>query len=280
MSDMHIPTSSQNLTKSLVITPFMPKGGVGKTTSAAHFGYALAFHGKTLLVDADPQGNLTHHLLTIDEFQSENKTLLQYLIRIKSFADSLIEARKPDPDKNFKGLYLLGTETNSDTLQEYIQGKFQNNPRQLNLLVKEASRNGFEYIIFDPPAFFGLYTRTILSISTNVIPIVELEEFGFASLFTLVDDLNEIKEGYDAEFDYSMAIINKYNKKIAVHAHFLKQMEESPFKPLFVISNTNSIPYSSAQSRLLQEYMVRNPLNAVFAGIAAYFSQKKELYNG
>lgn len=35
------------------------KGGAGKSTLAAHFGALAALDGKTLLVDADPQGSLT-----------------------------------------------------------------------------------------------------------------------------------------------------------------------------------------------------------------------------
>jgi cellulose biosynthesis protein BcsQ len=49
---------------SLKISLFNHKGGVGKTTLTANLAFALAEQGiKVLLVDADPQGNLTSYLV-------------------------------------------------------------------------------------------------------------------------------------------------------------------------------------------------------------------------
>ena len=50
------------------IAVFNNKGGVGKTTLTYHLGYTLAELGhKTLLVDLDPQSNLTLFGLTTEE---------------------------------------------------------------------------------------------------------------------------------------------------------------------------------------------------------------------
>lgn len=58
------------------ITLFNHKGGVGKTTLTANIAFALAEIGKSvLLVDSDPQCNLTSYLLAddvVDELLNES----------------------------------------------------------------------------------------------------------------------------------------------------------------------------------------------------------------
>lgn len=65
------------------------KGGVTKSTSTVNLGVGLAHHGKrVLLVDSDPQGNLTQMLgwQQADELSTSLATLME-----KSIQDAPIE---------------------------------------------------------------------------------------------------------------------------------------------------------------------------------------------
>lgn len=74
----------------VVITVMNMKGGVGKTTVSAHVGGAIAHYGvggagksKVLLIDYDPQFNLSQAMLpsrTYFTLEAQNKTILSVLV--------------------------------------------------------------------------------------------------------------------------------------------------------------------------------------------------------
>ena len=43
------------------------KGGTGKTTTAVHLAAGLGRYGRTLLVDADPQGSATEWTMLMED---------------------------------------------------------------------------------------------------------------------------------------------------------------------------------------------------------------------
>ncbi|MDE0085850.1 MAG: AAA family ATPase [Candidatus Poribacteria bacterium] len=80
------------------IAVFNNKGGVGKTTLTYHLGYALAELGyKTLLVDLDPQSNLT--LFGLDPEQLHNIWQIEEV-----FIDDFVQARDENSPLEFKNI--------------------------------------------------------------------------------------------------------------------------------------------------------------------------------
>ena len=80
------------------IAVFNNKGGVGKTTLTYHLGYALAELGyKTLLIDLDPQSNLT--LFGLDPEQLHNIWQVE-----EAFIDDFLQAREEKTSSEFENI--------------------------------------------------------------------------------------------------------------------------------------------------------------------------------
>lgn len=150
-----------------IIALFNNKGGVSKTTTTFHLGWKLAEKGyKTLIVDTDPQCNLTGLCLNadkynkLDNFYKENKNNLKdFLSPVFSGALSpLVAANCYEFDEN-QNLFLLPGHIEfaeydaTYNIAENLTGSlimFKNVPGALrNLLNMTAEKYEFDYILVD-----------------------------------------------------------------------------------------------------------------------------------
>ena len=131
------------------------KGGVGKTTSVVSLGASLAEMGRrVLLVDLDPQGNLSQSLSvpqtgrTLYEAMREGKDLPQVQIRERLWVCP-------------SSIDLVSMDLELSTL-----------PRREYRLRELLSPLDFDYILLDCPPSLGLLTINALSASKEVfIPL-------------------------------------------------------------------------------------------------------------
>lgn len=92
---------------------FNHKGGVGKTTLTVNLAFAIAETGKrVLLVDSDPQGNLTSYLIedgVVDDLLDRSDSTDGQTIwsAVKPIAEGLGEVRIVQPLELANGLFLL-----------------------------------------------------------------------------------------------------------------------------------------------------------------------------
>ena len=144
-----------------VIAVFNHKGGVGKTTTVANLGAALARRGrKVLLLDCDPQANLSvHYGIDLDE---PGQTLYEVLTKDVPMEDAVREVEEENILILPSSLDLAGADIElatamgrerivKDALDTYLQ-----------------AHRDIDYVLFDCPPSIGLLTVNTLTATDEV----------------------------------------------------------------------------------------------------------------
>lgn len=188
-----------------IISVFNNKGGVGKSTLSFHLAHAIAEKGtKTLMVDLDPQSNLTLQCLEpnaleklwteeepyIEDFQealeSSDKTFAEFIAMprtihclLKPIEDGVFESFKlGEIHKITDRLGLipgrLSLHTFEDKLAKSWSDAFLGEPQALRLLtairslcLEAARRDNYEVAIIDTSPSLGMLNRVVISMSTG-----------------------------------------------------------------------------------------------------------------
>ena len=185
-----------------IITISNHKGGVGKTTSAINIGAGLHKMGKkVLLVDADPQANLTQSL-GIEEPETSIYGALK--------GDYPLEAMEILPGLDLVGstLDLSGAEVelSTENRREYILK---------NILKPLESK--YEFIFIDSPPSLGLLTINALTASQEIFIPLQAEYLALRGLTKLQEVVDRISERLNPDLFIGAVFITQYDNRTVLH---------------------------------------------------------------
>jgi chromosome partitioning protein len=161
------------------------KGGVGKTATTANLGTALARLGRrVLMVDMDPQGNLTA------SFGANDRVCA-------TVGKALLDPKLPLPAIPVRD----GLDDCLDLLPEAGASLAEAEASLSNKLGKEfrlrdvlgATGNRYEFILIDTPPSLGLLTVNSLVAASRVIVPTEARFFSLAGLKGLEDTIEGVR---------------------------------------------------------------------------------------
>ena len=252
-----------------VIAIVNQKGGVGKTTTAANLGAYLAYlKKKVLLIDLDPQSNLTLHY-GID-FQKLEKSCYDLMLHENTeFRETVIKT-------GIDNLELIPASINlSDAELELVN--VVGRERVLSEALKEIFEvNTYDFVIIDCSPSLGLLTLNALTTAREVFITVQPDYFALQGIGRLIRTLNLVKKRLNPELDVTGIVLCMFNSARSlsweVTAKLREFFKERVFKT-FIRVNVNLAEAPSYGQSILT-YAPKSH------GAEDYFQLAKEVLEG
>jgi chromosome partitioning protein len=200
------------MTRSIVFVN--QKGGVGKTTSAINIGAALAILGKkTLLIDFDPQGNLSSGI----GGPTGARGMYQVISGLCSIGDVIVPTRVPN-------LFLAPSSIDlSGATVELVEKEDRN--RFLEKILKSLPEE-YDFILIDCPPSLGLLTLNGLNAATEVIIPLQCEYFALEGLSLILQTIGLVQKSMNPSLRISGILLTMFDGRTKLSQEVVRQVTE------------------------------------------------------
>ena len=209
------------------------KGGVAKTTTTLNLGVALAEQNlRVLLVDLDPQGNLTMSQgLNPDTIERSMFDVLVHRLPIQEVV------HHAEVDLAVSSIDLAGAEL---ALSSMIGRE-----RALEKALAPV-RDSYDYVLIDTPPSLGLLTINALVASNGVIVPVQCEYLSLRGLVQLENTLSMIRENLNPEVGIEGILPTMYDSRTLHSREAVEILQENFGDLVFDTRIKKTVRYAEA----------------------------------
>ncbi|MAO64823.1 MAG: chromosome partitioning protein ParA [Balneola sp.] len=241
------------------------KGGVGKTTTTINLGAGLAKLGKkVLLIDLDPQANLTYSLRT--HSHRLEKTVYHALRGTAKLDEIIISHNGFDFIPSSLELSGAELELASEPARESL----------LKNVIKDLEKSDYDYVLIDCPPNLGLLTLNAFTAVKDIYIVLQSEYLALHGLSKLLDLVKIVQQRLNNQLKVGGIICTLYdgrkNLNKEVVGHIKDYFGSKVFKT--IIRDNVALAEAPSHHKTIFEY------DGNSAGAEDYFALAKEIKNG
>ena len=222
------------------------KGGVGKTTSSATLGACLAMRGRrVLLVDIDPQANLSIHL-DIDIHQE--RPSVYALIIGQASAEEVIQHTR------IEGLDIIPADINLAGAEIELVGVVGRETVLKEALTPVFDR--YEYLLIDCPPSLGLLTLNAFTTVNELFIPLQTEFFALHGMSKLLETVAIVKRRLNPALEITGIIATLFDSRTNLAQEVLGNIRQYFGNKVFrtVIRKNVRLAESPSYGKVITEY--------------------------
>ena len=195
------------------------KGGVGKTTTTVSLGAGLALQGKkVLIIDMDPQGNVSHSL----NFEPQKNTY-HLLIENAHWKECIVNVSKnldvmPGRETLTKAEIILAGEQFRETVLK----------RRLEDI------RGYDYILIDCPPSLGLLNQNAMLFVNEAFIPVATDVLGMVGLGKIKNAITVMQKVFEHDIKITKVVPTLFDKRNKICKTVLGELQNDYYE---LISN-------------------------------------------